>query len=237
MNKLYFILFFILIAFHFHIFGQTYLSVSTNLGGAIPEKTQKNSTAKIFPGANLELTTQISNLKKISIKTGLELGFTAYNYYLNQDKKDTIVESVVMGNTVMVPTYYYTFIEGHTRLLYLIPNIILSYKLFDKIIIFTNLYSRFNLIHKDLVFIKVQVGEGGLIPDVNLDQNNSSGINLLNGGIGLGMDYKINENYSLFFNAKRDLWRFYKLNTVKDENGNDLPFYFTLANIGLKYKF
>lgn len=217
--------------------GQNSLTISTNFGGAIPKKTQENSTAKIFPGANLEFTTQISSFNNIEIKTGLELGFTAYNYYLNQDKKDTIVESVVMGNTVMVPTYYYTFIEGHTRLFYIIPNIILSYKLFDKIIIYTNLYSRFNLIHKDLVFIKVQVGEGGLIPDLNLNQNNSSGINLLNGGIGLGMDYKINENYSLFFNAKRDLWRFYKLNTIKDADGNNLPFYFTGINIGINYKF
>jgi hypothetical protein len=237
MNKLHFTIYFILIAFHIHIFGQTSLSVSTNFGGAIPNKSQKNSTAKIFPGANLGLTTQITGFNKIVIKTELELGFTAYNYYLNEDKKDTLVESVVLGNTVMVPTYYYTFIKGHTRLFYIIPNIILSYKLCDKIIIYTNLYSKFNIIHKDLIFIKVQVGEGGLIPDVNLNQDNSSNINLLNAGLGLGIEYKINDNYSLFFNTKRDLWRFYILNTIKDSDGNDLPFYFTGMNIGINYKF
>jgi hypothetical protein len=53
-----------------------------------------------------------------------------------------------------------------------------------------------------LIFIKVQVGEGGLIPDVNLNQDNSSNINLHNAGLGLGIEYKINDNYSLFFNTK-----------------------------------
>jgi hypothetical protein len=92
-------------------------------------------------------------------------------------------------------------------------------------------------IKSDEIMVNVKIGEGGLLPDIDSFYNNKSKINSFDTGIMLGGNFQFNDKLSIFINAYRSITRFYKMNAVKNEEGNDIPFYYTQARVGIRYYF
>lgn len=219
------------------IHSQYVVSLSTNIGGALPVRSQPGTSSKLFPGVGLNVSKNFENSSSLYVYTAISIDFYAYNYFSTSSRKDTVVATEILGNQTLVPTFYYTFIEGKTRVLSISPKLGIGYKILSRINIFISSYGKINSIHYDKILVRVQIGEGGLIPDINQNIDNSTNVNLFSFGLNFGMGYVLNDKLSLNIEVTRDITRFYKYNSIKDINGNDLAFYFTGAKLYLNYNF
>lgn len=235
MNK---ILFFIIIClvFTLNLSAQTSLHFGSNIGGAIPTKSTEGSSAILIPGAFFGVSNQFQISEKISFNPQISFELKHFGYSAIQ-KKDTVVESEVAGIIANIPTYYTATITGVSRFVTLNADIPVEIKFGQKIAINLGVYGNYKLYSSDAINVHVQIGEGGLIPDVDSAYNNRDNINSFEGGFLLGGKYAISDKLSLNFVGYRALSRHYKLDTILDENGQDTPFFFTMFRLGIVYNF
>jgi len=216
--------------------SQFFVSGGTNIGGALPTVKTEGSSAKIFPGAFLAFGGEILVNEKLCFNPQLGIDFKMFDYFANQTK-DTIVEAEIMGVIANVPTYYKADIHGKVRLFGLYAELPIEYRILNSTYLILGIYGSVAPYKSDLININIRIGEGGLLPDIDSSYNNKNKINNFDAGFKLGGRLILNERFSLFITAYRSMSRFYKMNAVKDENGNDIPFYYTQARIGLEYRF
>ena len=235
MNKLFLIILFWLFLSS-TLSAQFYISGGTNIGGAVPMEKTEGSTAVIYPGAFLSFGNTIRISDRLSFTPQINFDLRRFDYFATQ-KKDTIVETVVLGNIANVPTYYQANIHGQIRLLGINAELPFAYRIGKKLEFAFGIYGTAYPFKSDEITINVKIGEGGLLPDIDSTYNNKEKINNFDAGLMIGGSFQANERLSFFITAHRSLTRFYKMNAVKNDAGNDIPFYYTQARIGIRYSF
>ncbi|MDD2635475.1 MAG: outer membrane beta-barrel protein [Bacteroidales bacterium] len=233
MNKILPVIFlFSFISFGLH--SQVDINVGFNAGGAIPSESVESSSASILPGAYLGFTKDIKLGEKIYLAPEISFEFKHFGYSSIQ-KKDTVVVSQVAGIMANIPTYYTANVTGKSRFITLNADIPFGISIGKKAAVLFGVYGNYKLYKSDQINVHVQIGEGGLIPDVDSSNNNAEQINNFEGGLMLGGKYSINENLSLNFNVYRALSRHYVYGTIPNDSGQDIPFYFTMFRVGVKW--
>ncbi len=235
-KKIFFVAIIILTCLATSVKSQLFVSVGTNYGGANPTKQTEGSSAKIYPGVFLSFGKEISLSEKLYLKPQISVDYRMFNYFANQTK-DTIVEAEIMGVIANVPTYYKANIQGKMRLLGLYAEIPLEYRFIKSSAIVFGIYGSALPYKSDFININITIGEGGLLPDIDSSYNNKHNINTFDAGLSLGGKFIFNNKMSLFITGYRSLSRFYKMNAVKDPEGNDIPFFYTQVRFGLEYLF
>ena len=220
------------IAFNLH--AQIALTSGLNMGGAVPKESVEGSSASLLPGAYLGLSKEMDLGQKLYLSPEISFEFKHFGYSSIQ-KKDTMVVSEVAGIMANIPTYYNANISGKSRFLTINADIPLGFSIGEKLSILFGVYGNYKIYKSDQINVHVQIGEGGLIPDVDSAYNNKAKVNNLEGGLMLGGKYSINENLSLNLTVYRALSRHYVLGTISNYSGQDIPFYFTMFRIGVRW--
>lgn len=235
MNRVLVILFLYLF-FTLNLSAQTSMHFGSNFGGAIPTKSSEGSSAILLPGAFLGVSNQFQISEKIAFNPQISFELKHFGYSAIQ-KKDTVVESQVAGMIANIPTYYTATITGVSRFVTLNADIPIEIKIGKKSAISIGVSGNYKLYSSDAINVHVQIGEGGLIPDVDSAYNNKDKINNIEGSILLGGSYSLNQRLALRFVGYRAITRHYKFNAIPDENGQDTPFFFTMFRLGIVYNF
>lgn len=155
--------------------------------------------------------------------------------YSSIQKKDTIVVSEVAGIMANIPTYYNANISGKSRFLTINADIPFGFSIGEKLAVSVGMYGNYKLYKSDQINVHVQIGEGGLIPDVDSAYNNKAKVNNFEAGLLLGGKYNINGQLSLNLTVYRALSKHYVLGTISNNHGQDIPFYFTMFRIGIRW--
>ncbi len=248
MNKVLIFLTFLLLSFSvksqecnksFFDGSKTLVNIGLNIGGAIPTKLTKGSSALLLPGGYISINKDLYISRRIKFQPSLYAEFQLFGYGAIQSK-DTVVQTEVAGIMANVPTYYTATVDGMVNMgrVGLEIPVIFSFQFFSRrTSLIAGVYSNYAFYKSDKVNINVQVGEGGLIPDVDTNYNNKNKINSYAAGFLLGTNIHLNDQFSIKLIAYRDITRFFKQNAILDENGQDIPFFYTNFRIGLSYYF
>lgn len=216
--------------------AQFSVNIGSNIGGAIPTTKTEGASAKILPGLYLGIAHDFTLTTKIKFQPAVVFDFKLFGYMAMQ-RKDTIVEAEVAGIIANIPTYYKANVNGNIRLAGAYLELPLYWTIFKKNSLVVGIYGSGNYYKSDEVNLNVQIGEGGLLPDFDSTYNNKSNINTLEAGVLLGGSFYINDKLSVSIIGYRALTRFYKFDAIKDDAGNDIPFYYTMVRIGISYSF
>jgi hypothetical protein len=220
--------------FGLKLIAQVNVGAGTNIGGALPNEKTEGSSAILFPGAYLSFGYAIPLSQRFSFNPNISIDFRMFDYFATQ-KKDTIVEAFVMGEIRSVPTYYQANIHGKMRLGGIYVEFPFEYRFSKRSRLSFGIYGSALPYKSDNISINVKIGEGGLLPDIDSSYNNKSNINTFDGGLSLGGSIEINDRLSLSVNAYRSLSRFYKMDAVKNDAGEDIAFYYTQVRVGIRY--
>jgi hypothetical protein len=224
----------IISVFGLNLNAQINVGVGTNIGGALPDEKTEGSSAILYPGAYLSFGYGIPISDKISFNPNLSIDFRMFDYLATQ-KKDTVVEAEVLGVIANVPTYYQASIHGKMRLGGIYVEFPFEYRFSKRSRLSFGIYGSALPYKSDNISINIKIGEGGLLPDIDSSYNNKSKINTFDGGLSLGGSIDLNDRLSLSVNAYRSLSRFYKMDAVKNDAGEDIAFYYTQVRIGIRY--
>lgn len=235
MNKTFAIVLFWLF-FSSTISAQFYLAGGSNYGGAVPTEKTEGSSAVIYPGAFLSIGNTIKISERFNFTPQISIDLRRFDYFATQ-KKDTIVQTEILGNIANVPTYYQANIHGQMHLIGINAELPISYRIGNKLNFAFGFYGTVLPFKSDAISINVKIGEGGLLPDIDSTYNNKAKINNFDAGFFIDGGFQANEKLSFFITAHRSVTRFYKMNAVKNESGNDISFYYTQARIGIRYSF
>jgi hypothetical protein len=231
--------FFIITIVSVMVFGtnlnaQLIAGAGTNIGGAIPVEQTEGSSAVLYPGAFLSFGYGITISDKFSFNPTLSIDFRMFDYFATQ-RKDTVVEAEVLGIIALVPTYYQANIHGKIRLGGMYAEFPIEYRFLKRSKLNFGIYTSILPYKSDNISINVKIGEGGLLPDIDSTYNNKYNINTIDGGISLGGSLVLNDQLSIYFTGYRSLSRFYKMDALKNDAGENLSFYFTQVRIGISY--
>jgi hypothetical protein len=218
----------------FSLNAQINVGVGTNIGGALPNEKTEGSSAILYPGAYLSFGYGIPISDKIIFNPNISFDLRMFDYLATQ-KKDTVVEAEVLGVIANVPTYYQANIHGKMRLGGIYTEFPIEYRFSHRSKLSFGIYGSALPYKSDNISINVKIGEGGLLPDIDSSYNNKSKINSFDGGLSLGGSIDINERLLLSINAYRSLSRFYKMDAVKNDAGEDIAFYYTQVRIGIRF--
>lgn len=220
--------------FGINLMAQVNFGVGTNIGGALPNEKTEGSSAILYPGAYLSFGYAIPVSQTISFNPHISFDFRMFDYLATQ-RKDTVVEALVMGEIRSVPTYYQANIHGKIRLGGIYAEFPIEYRFSKRSRLSFGIYGSMLPYKSDNISINVKIGEGGLLPDIDSSYNNKSKINTFDGGLSLGGSIDLNDRLSLSVNAYRSLSRFYKMDAVKNDAGEDIAFYYTQVRVGIRY--
>lgn len=217
-----------------NLIAQVNIGAGTNIGGALPNQKTEGSSAVLYPGAYISFGYNIKISEKICFNPRISVDLRLFDYFATQ-KKDTVVEAEVLGVIANVPTYYQANIHGKIRLGGTYAEFPIEYRFSTRSRISFGIYGSALPYKSDNISINIKIGEGGLLPDIDSSYNNKTNINTFDCGLSLGGSIDLNERLSLSINAYRSLSRFYKMDAVKNDAGEDIAFFYTQVRIGIKY--
>lgn len=232
MNRIVFIAMFLLASSI--LSSQLVINAGLNLGGAVPTKKTEGSSAVLLPGGYFSFGTNLLLTRKLRVQPSAYLDFKLFKYSAIQ-QKDTIVQTEVLGILANVPTYYTANVNGFVNIGSFGVELPFIFPVFRKSSIVFGPYANMAIYKYDQIDLNVQIGEGGLIPDYDTSYNNKGNINDYEAGLMIGGRFKLSDQMSLSFTGYRALSRFYIRDAILDDEGQDIPFYYTSFRIGITY--
>ena len=218
--------------------SQTKFSVGagTIFGGAINNENVENATGVPMFGASIDFAYRNAVKDNFTISPKISYEHRTFEYAANE-RKDTLVYTEVMGNTVGVPTYYQAIINGKLNSGGITLNLISEYRFLRKSSFIVGIYSTLFMYKNDYVDINIRIGEGGLLPDIDSSYNNGLNLRRFEHGLSLGGKYHVSEQFSVSIVGTRALSSLYSISGITNDNGEEIRFYSTYAKIFLNYYF
>lgn len=210
------------------------LGFGTNYGGPLANKTIENASGKSLVGFGFHLAYNHNFSSKLAFTPTLTLDFRHFSYKA-LERNDTIVE-VEMGGTVgTIDTYYQAKINGRVHTVLGSLNILGEYRYSKRATLLFGAYAGMFPKRSDNVFLKVIIGEGGFLPDIDSTFNDGANIRNYEIGLCLGGKFYLTEKVSIDFLTTRALTPYYNLWIPRNEKQEGMKFFSTYVRISLNF--
>lgn len=206
-----------------------------NYGGALPSEKIENSKGSGCLGLSLGTGINFEISKKFMFSPSLSYELRRFKY-TSQEHNDTVVSVDMFGSPASLPTYYTAFVSGKPLLHYATLNLPIKLYYNEKMSLNFGIYYGFAFVGKDITEVLVQIGEGGVIDDQYIEQDNWDKINKHEIGLSLGGSYNISERIDITLRAHRSLTPFYDENHIKNSDGQNVNFYSTGVQLTINYQ-
>lgn len=212
------------------------LSLGTIFGGALNNENIDDAHGKPMFGGTIDFGYTYKLRENILLTPKISYEFRHFKYSAHE-RNDTVVKAEVGGNMANIPTYYYADIDGKVNSGGVTVNIDAEYVFMERSSVLIGLYSSFFLFKNDYVDINVQIGEGGLLPDVDSSYNNNVNMSPYELGLNIGGKYYFSPKLSFAIIGTRALTSLYSFSEIRNEKGEEIKLFSTYAKIYLTYYF
>ncbi|TVR78046.1 MAG: hypothetical protein EA412_09550 [Chitinophagaceae bacterium] len=212
------------------------LKVGVQAGGAIPNQNIEGSYA--IPGLSFHAGIELFKKKteRIEFKSGLNLHYRNLTYG-QEVKKDTLISIEIQGQQGKVPSYYYAEAEGEMRFLSLEIPFNFYYIIKEKLFLQFGVWGYYHLYKYDSGTVHIQIGEGGVLDDLEESFDNENYLRQADFGLSGGIGYRFNPKLSMELEIQRGLFSVYKSGfTLPTDAESSFNAYNTYALISLRYK-
>jgi hypothetical protein len=210
------------------------LGFGTNYGGPLANKTLENASGKSLLGTGFHLAYNHNFSPKLAFVPTLTLDFRHFSYNA-LERNDTIVEVEMGGIVGNIDTYYQAKVNGKAHTVVGSLNALAEFRYSKRSTLLFGAYAGVFPKRSDNVFLKVIIGEGGFLPDIDSTYNDGANIRNYEIGLSLGGKFYISEKVSIDFLTTRALSPFYKEWVPRNEEQKGMKFFSTYVRVSLNF--
>ncbi len=210
------------------------LGFGTNYGGPLANKTLANASGKSLFGSGFHLSYNYNLSSKLAFVPSLTLDFRHFSYKA-LERKDTVVEVEMNGIVGDIDTYYQAIVNGKSQTSVGSLNLLGEFRYSKRSTLLFGAYWGLFSRRSDHVELKVLIGEGGFLPDIDSTYNDGANIRNYEIGLSLGGRFYLSEKVSIDFLTTRSLTPFYKVWTARNEEQLGMKFFSTYVRVAINF--
>jgi hypothetical protein len=206
-------------------------------GGPIPRPSSPDAKGQPHWGPQLSLSFDSFLGQKAGWGAQLQWAYSSLNYS-DFYRRDTIVTIQAGGQDLRVPTYYTANVDGKMRHHYIYLHLFGFYQPFPRNRIFFGPYLGYLAAADDPGIVRIVIGQGGLLPDINESFNNSDKIHRMEFGVSGGGRIFALPRLFVGILASRSFFNMYKPSFYESTRNNQKGLFFnTYVHLSVGYIF